>query len=369
MLDTQFIKSIAPYTETEVKKALNWLLTSEEFVQIIQYFYPQWSKKSIRYKLKQCQSCAHFQVAFIEPLLHDNIQNKMTSFEVVGLDNLSPQDHFLYISNHRDVFLDSGLLQYSLYHRGLPFTEISLGDNLVINKLAEVIAKLNNMFTVLRTGNKSEMLHNARRLSAYLHHVINEKKVSAWIAQGNGRTKNGDDQTFAGLLNMLLLSSDGDYEQSIRELKIMVSTISYEYEPCALAKAKELHTLEQKGAYTKSMYEDIESIMEGIACQKGGVKLVLEPLELSKIDFSASRKQIILALKEQMDTQMHRNYQLWKTNYMAFDLLHQTQQFQDQYTAQDFDDFQDHLNKLSTQTDIQTRIIRMYAKAVENAGL
>ena len=366
MTNLRPVNEIAPYSQTEVESALRRLADSDAFVRGIRYFYPDWTAETVRGKLAQCDSCADFQVAFIEPILRKTIAG-MTSFEVVGLDDLSPEDCFLYISNHRDIFLDSGLLQYSLYYRGLPFTEISLGDNLIINPLIKDVAKLNNMFTVFRSGSKSELLKNARRLSAYLRHAVSEKTVSAWLAQGNGRTKDGNDQTFPGLYNMLLLSADGDYAAVMRDLRIMVATISYEYEPWAVQKARELYLRETTGSYTKTEFEDVESILHGIAQPKGRVRMVFEPLEVSDIDFSAGRKAIITALVAQTDRQMYRNYQLWTTNYAAYDLLHGGKKYADRYTAEELQNFNAYLHGLSAEETLRRRILRMYARPTKNA--
>ena len=168
-------------------------------------------------------------------IIKNSIKNTMDSFEISGLiksDNVNN----LYISNHRDIFLDSALLQNYLYDMGKPFTEISLGDNLIVNDTMEAVAKLNSMFTVFRSGSKSKILKNTFDLSRYLRFSITEKKVSSWIAQNNGRTKDGNDLTAPGLIKMLLLSGGDDLKASLKELQIVISTISYEYEPCAFEK-------------------------------------------------------------------------------------------------------------------------------------
>lgn len=282
---------------------------------------------------------------------------------------IDKNDNHLYISNHRDIFLDSGLLQYELYHRGYRFTEISLGDNLIVNDVMERVAKLNSMFTVFRTGSKSEMLTNAKRLSAYLMHAINDKKVSAWIAQGNGRAKDGDDKTFPGLINMLLLNTKDNLKEDLEKLNIVVSSISFEYEPCALEKAMELQTKEDTGVYEKKQYENIYSIVKGIEEQKGDVCLHLEKLNIEKIDFSKSRKDVVKSVAHEIDRIIYKNYKLHKTNYIVHDILFETESFVSKYETKEREQFEDFIKSSSEDKDIQLRLLKMYVNPLINKRL
>lgn len=363
---TNTTKTIAPYTNQEVQEALLRLAQSQRFIQGVQYFHPTWSIEYIHQQLKKCQSCTDFEILFIEPIIRNLIHQSIDILQVTGLKNFKKDDHFLYISNHRDIFLDAGLLQYSLYHNNLPFTEISLGDNLMVDELIETVAKMNNMFTVFRSGSRIELLRNAKRLSAYIRHAITEKKVSAWIAQGNGRTKDGNDKTFPGLINMLLMSGDKDYQQALSDLNIVVTAVSYEYEPCAFEKAIEKDTVAKYGSYTKTKQEDMNSILKGIQDYKGNVSLVFERLNVEEIDFSGQRKETIHRIATKIDQIIYKNYQLWKTNYMAHDMLHQSQQYQVHYEAQDVVVFKNYLYKRNESADIVERVLRMYAMPVDN---
>lgn len=359
-------KNISPYNQQEIGEALNWLSGKEQFIKGVQYFHPNWTDKLINEKLKNCNSCGDFQVAFIEPLIGNLIKNSINNLKIKGLENIKKGDNHLYISNHRDIFLDSALLQYTLYHSGLPFTEISLGDNLIVNDVMERVAKLNNMFTVFRTGTKMQRLRNAKELSAYLRYAITQKKVSAWIAQGNGRTKDGNDKTFPGLVNMLLMSSKSDLKIAIEELNIVVSSISFEYEPCAIEKAIELQTKEDTGAYEKKEYENIHSIVKGIEEPKGDVCLHLEKLDTKNIDFSENKKQTIKSISNEIDRIVYKNYKLFKTNYIAHDLLFNTKSFKKQYTKEEKKEFKLFIKSCSKDKDIQIRLLRMYMNPMVN---
>ena len=360
----KIFKTIAPYTKEKVLETLVWLENSDEFIKGVQYFYPKWSKDLIVKKLQSCNSCSDFQVAFIEMIIKNSINNTMDSFEIIGLDKIDATNS-LFISNHRDIFLDSALLQNHLYDIGKPFTEISLGDNLMVNDSMKAVAKLNNMFTVFRSGKKMEKLQNSINLSKYLRHSITEKKVSSWIAQGNGRTKNGNDITEPGLTKMLLLSGGDNVKEALSELNIVVSTISFEYEPCAFEKANELSINEELGDYKKEKFENINSILNGINSNKGNVKLVFEKLNIENIDFKNNRKQDVVSITNELDRLVYKNYQLWKTNYMAYDLMHNDYKHQEYYSQEDVVNFQRYLKK-SENEDIYYKVLKMYVNPVYN---
>ncbi len=356
--------SIEPYSSLQVKEALKWLETSDEFVRGVQYFYPLWKKKDIVSKLQACNNCADFQVIFIEMIIKNSIKNSMNSFEIQGLDTFDSSNS-LYISNHRDIFLDSALLQNHLYDIGEPFTEISLGDNLMINETMRAVAKLNSMFTVLRSGSRANMIKNSINLSKYLRYSIAEKKVSSWIAQGNGRTKDGNDVTAPGLIKMLLLSGGEDIRKAISELNIVVSTISFEFEPCAFEKAYELSIKDKEGIYEKKNFENINSIVHGINEYKGNVKLVLEKLDINKIDFTNNRKKDVLQIAKEIDKIVYRNYQLWKTNYMAHDLLYNDNKYKRYYSWDELEEFKNYLSKASND-DVYYRLLKIYVNPLLN---
>ena len=360
----EIFKTIAPYSQSQIKETLVWLENSEIFIKGVQYFYPNWNKDEVIKKLKACHTCSDFQVTFIEMIIKNSIRNTMDSFEIVGLEGVDTTNS-LFISNHRDIFMDSALLQNYLYDTGRPFTEISLGDNLMVNDTMKAVAKLNNMFTVFRGGKRMEQLKNSVNLSKYIRHSIIDKKVSSWIAQGNGRTKDGNDITATGLIKMLLLSGGADIKGSISELNIVVSTISFEYEPCAFEKAHELSLIDEEGAYNKKEFENLNSILKGINDYKGNVKLVFEKLNVDKIEFSNNRKKDVIKIANEIDRLVYKNYQLRKTNYMAYDLLHNDFKYQQYYTQEDMVNFNNYL-KRSENEDVYYRVLKMYVNPVYN---
>ena len=357
-------KSIQPYTNQQELEALKWLETNEEFIKGIQFFYPKWSEKKIVEKLTTCKNSADFQTNFIIDIINGSIYDSMDSFEIVGLEEIENPNN-LIISNHRDIFLDSALLQNRLWEIGRPFTEISLGDNLIVNETMKAVAKLNSMFTVLRSGNKSDMLANVRNLSNYLRYSITEKKVSSWIAQKNGRAKDGNDVTAPGFIKMLLLSGGADIKEAIRELNIVISTISYEYEPCAFEKANELSIIAKEGVYKKRQFENIYSLVNGIKDHKGDVKLIFEELDVDKIKFTNNRKKDVLSVSLEIDRIVYKNYQLRKTNYIAYDLLYNETAYRHHYSEKEVKEFKEYLSK-ATNEDVYHRVLKMYVAPLHN---
>ncbi|MBV1888479.1 MAG: hypothetical protein KUG51_04240, partial [Urechidicola sp.] len=350
--------------DTYKPETLRWLETNEEFIRGILFFYPNWDRELVQTKLQYCKSCADFQVQFIADIINRSINESMASFEITGLDTFDTSN-VLYISNHRDIFLDSALLQNHLYNIGKPFTEISLGDNLVVNDVMLAVSKLNSMFTVLRSNSKSEMLKNSINLSNYLRYSITEKKVSSWIAQKNGRTKDGNDVTAPGLIKMLLLSGRGDVKKDVEDLNIVVSTISYEYEPCAFEKANELSILDKVGTYKKTEFENLHSIVNGINDPKGHVKLVFEKLNIDNIKFTNNRKKDVISVANEMDRIVYKNYQLRKTNYIAHDLLYNDDKYRHHYKQNEVEVFEKYVSKAKNE-DVYHRILKIYATPIHN---
>lgn len=356
--------SIEPYSDNQVTEALKWLETSDVFIKGVQYFYPLWKKSDIVLKLRNCKTCADFQVEFIEKIIKNSIKNSMNSFEITGMDDIDASNS-LFISNHRDIFLDSALLQNHLYDIGQPFTEISLGDNLMVNETMKAVAKLNNMFTVLRSGSRANMIKNSINLSKYLRYSIVDKKVSSWIAQGNGRTKDGNDITAPGLIKMLLFSGGDNIKEATAELNIVVSTISFEFEPCAFEKAYELSIKDKEGEYQKKSLENINSIVHGINEYKGNVKLVLEKLNVDNIEFTNNKKKDVLSIAKEIDRIVYKNYQLRKTNYMAHDLLYNDYKYKSYYSWQELEEFKNYLSK-SSNDDVYYRLLKIYVNPLLN---
>lgn len=312
---------IRPYDDAEVSAVLVRLLKSKELQQaLLSYFYPQFPKWlsvlaplafwPIRKSVKGITTVSEFQ-RWLAESLESLLKRTTQSIEVRGLERLDPKQSYLWISNHRDIAMDPLLINYSLFKAGWPTSRIAIGDNLLNHKDVADIMRLNKSFIVKRDiSNKRQKLAELKRLSAYIHHSL-EQHCSVWIAQREGRAKNGIDKTDTAVLKMLTLygrESQQDFTTSMLKLNPVPVSIQYEWDPCDVLKARELVALEQQGFYQKSAEEDTQSILLGLTGQKGRVVVSFgEPLkaeELSAADVMAKAiDQQICAMQEVMPVQ------------------------------------------------------------------
>ena len=293
-----------------------------------------------------------------------------------GLEHLSKDQPYLFVSNHRDITLDAGLIDVALISDGFKTPEIGFGNNLMKNDLIIDLFRLNKMFTIIRDGSRREFYNNSLFLSNYIHHVLFDKKSSVWIAQRNGRTKNGDDRTDQGLLKMFSMAGTGDFEADFNNLHIVPVAVSYEYEPCDLMKSVAEY-VSLTGIYEKSAHEDVLSIMMGISQQKGDIHLSIgEPLKAEEIADCAKlvKNERYSALAHIIDERIHHCYKLHKTNYIAADLLAGTADHERFYTTEDFERFIDYAEhatlkgpSMAAHDKIMNLFLQLYANPVVNS--
>ena len=249
------------------------------------------------------------------------------------------------ISNHRDIVLDPALIQYMLKQEGLPTTEICVGSNLLGSQLVEDLMRSNRMIKVIRGVGVRELYHSSQLLSRYIRESIMSGRASIWIAQREGRTKDGFDATEQGLLKMLEMSGEESFEENFKALDIVPLSISYEYESCDARKAREV-LLRREGPYVKKETEDLHSILTGIRQQKGHIHLEIgEPLRAEEIAAAAreDKNERYHLLRQVLDHRIIGGYKLWKTNYMAHDMLHGDARYASKYTAADLAQFEKYI--------------------------
>ena len=368
--------NIRPYKNDEIEEAMSRLLKEHEFFQGLQYFCPEWNKEDIINKAKNIKRSIDFQKIFMYKAVTGILKNSSEGFSYSGIKNIKPNEAYLYIANHRDIFLDSALLQLILFENNINTTQITFGSNLMSSQLLIDIGKINKMFTVLRSTDKQKMYKISIMLSKYIRNTICTSKESVWIAQRNGRTKDGNDSTQSGLLKMLNISSDKDFIKSFGDLKIVPLSISYEYEPCDQYKVLEL--LEsKKSTYKKKPGEDLQSIISGIAENKGKIHITIgKPVisKLKKINQSNNYKEKINLLAKEIDQQIHSNYRLWKTNYIAYDILEQSNKFSEYYSEEDKKAFINYLEKKEVNfkedhDEFEKIFLKIYSNPVKNSKL
>ncbi len=364
---------IRPYFDEEVPAVMKRIVRERGFLNFIKTFFPEHSTKTIIQKLLQVKTIAEFQRNWVYPLVHRIIQKTINKLTVSGLDNLDNSKNYLFISNHRDIVLDSALLQYIIVNQGFNTTQIAIGSNLLILDWIIDLVKLNRTFIVKRDVPKKELYNYSVNLSKYIRFVITEQNDSIWLAQREGRTKNGDDKTQISVLKMLNLSGENDFIKNFEELNILPLSISYEYEPMAVAKVQELYNRQINPEYKKTKLEDLNSMDGGIENYKGNVHYGFgTPLNelLHKIKDIKRRKEQFEALAKLIDNEIYKNYKLTPFNYIASDMLFGTNH-ELYYSKEDKERFMEHFNDAIKQfkgdiEQMKKMFLEIYAMPVKN---
>jgi len=334
---------IRPFDDSEVNHYLGLLLQDESFQHILQFSFKDQAKiDQIKALLSHVYTVKDLQLKFVYQMVEDLILKKSTDgLTSSGLDKLDKNASYLFISNHRDIILDSALMNYLIVLEGMNTTEIAIGNNLLIEKWIEYTVKLNRAFVVRRNLPSRELLMASKKLSEYIRRDITRKNTSVWIAQREGRTKDGNDKTQLALLKMLNLSNINEVGEGFKELRIVPLSISYEIEPCGISKVAELYKKQTEG-FEKTQEDDLRSMGEGLVRPKGHVHFGFgEPItnQIDLIDKEEPISNQIEKLAEIIDGKIYNSFKLWPNNYIAEDILNKTSNNLDQYTAEQFDSF------------------------------
>ncbi len=340
---------IRPYNEEEIPAAMQRIAKSVPFPLVASYVYPDEPVESVRKRIASFTTVRQFQTETMRLVNQRVIENSITRFSCSGIERLSPDKSYLYVSNHRDIMLDSSLLQYFFVLKGFDTTEITFGTNLMMNQLVVDIGKSNKMFKVERPGgNIKEFYKKSLHLSEYIRHVIKEKHQSVWIAQRNGRTKNGIDATDQGVIKMFCLSEPSDKIKALADLNIVPVSVSYEWEPCDILKALELYE-SQYTKYTKKPGEDLNSILTGLLQPKGNVHFELcEPISVAELGAfeRLTNNEYHKAVAKLLDRRINTAYRLYPNNYIAHDIRFGNTKYQGLYTPEQRETFLKRMDKL-----------------------
>ena len=341
MVDLSEFESISPYTDAEAAEALSKLAEYPLLARVSQQFFPEESPDFLKNLLKSIKTIDEFQVLVMSKFVRWVLEHTAHNFSYDGISNIDPAKRFLALSNHRDIILDPAITQLVLFNNGIPMTEIAVGDNLISNKTIEYLIRSNRMIKVVRGISARELYLSSQLLSRYIRLNITEQRSSIWLAQRQGRTKNGYDVTEQGLLKMLDMSGKGDFQQNFEELNIIPMSISYEIEPCDILKAREL-VISRKHKYVKAEGEDLNSIMVGIMSQKGNIHLNIgKPLTSEEIAAAAlcDKNDRYQMIRHAVDLRVIEGYKLWKNNYIAYDIANHSFRYSDMYDRADAEKF------------------------------
>lgn len=365
---------ISPYTDAEAVEALGKLADHPAVVEVSKAIFPDKEPEFLRKILKSVKSIDEFQILVMNKAVEWVLSTTAHNFSYDGIGNLKKiNGKFLAMSNHRDIILDPAITQVVLYRNAIPMTEIAVGSNLLTNKYIEYLIRSNRMIKVIRGINARQLYLSSQVLSKYIRECITSGRSSIWIAQREGRAKDGIDTTEQGLLKMLDMSGTADFTTNFEELNIVPLSISYEYEPCDILKARE-RLISRTQKYVKGSREDLISIMTGIEQQKGNIHLNIgSPLTHDEIEAASccNKNDRYQAIRHAVDVRIIEGYKLWKTNYIGYDMVNHTFKYRDKYTPEDvaqFTDYVEHqLDKVEQslcRADLRDIFLRIYANPV-----
>ncbi len=368
---------IRPYYDDEVPAVLEELLADPGFTKVISAAFPDIPLEMLKQKIRSFTCKKDFQIQMAYPLLW-NIANKFS--DGLTMDHSSLKDKteaYTYISNHRDIILDSGFLSILLHDEGMDTVEIAIGDNLFVYPWIKKLVRVNKSFVVQRALSMRQMLEASARMSRYMHHTIRDKKQSIWIAQREGRAKDSDDRTQESVLKMLTMGGEGDLIDRLCELNIAPLAISYEYDPCDYLKAQEFQLKRDIIGYKKTQKDDLLNMQTGLFGYKGRVHFQTSTLlndDLQKLDRTQSKSTLFTAIAQLLDNHIHRSYRIYPGNYVALDLLNKTEEQQPNYSIADKKRFEDYIDgQLAKITlpdkDIpflREKLLLMYANPLKN---
>ncbi|MBQ5983029.1 MAG: 1-acyl-sn-glycerol-3-phosphate acyltransferase [Prevotella sp.] len=375
---------IRPYEAEEMKQAFNDLLNDRQFSLVLKGFAP-WLPKSLRNGLLKLaftgvKTPLDFQLRFMKPIVNYIIRKKSDgiSFDEKAL----PRDkslRYTFVSNHRDIVLDSAFLDVLLVNHDYPTTvEIGIGDNLLIYPWIKRLVRMNKAFVVRRSLTPHEMIKSSQLMSKYIHYAVNTKKENIWIAQREGRAKDSDDRTQESVLKMLAMGGEGKPYEQLADLNIVPLTISYEYDPCDYLKAKEFQQKRDNPRFKKSRQDDLDNMRVGIFGYKGRVHYHCAAPVNAKMkelaDKNLPKNDFYRALAEQIDSQIHAHYRIYPNNYIALDRLNGDNANASYYTKADEERFNQYLEGQLAKIDLPDkdvaflteRMLTMYANPLRN---
>ena len=369
-------EDIRSYRDEEIPAAMQRIAHDAALSGILKYFDFEMEEEQFRQVLCNIKTVNEFQIHIVKRMVEKILQKTTDGLSNTGFENLDPKGHYLFVSNHRDIVLDAMFMDYVLAIHDHPLFNIAFGSNLVFNQLANDFAKSNKMFQMKRGGNRIEFYNELAHTSDYIRHLLVEKHESVWIAQRNGRTKDGLDLTDPVVIKMLGMSRRDDRITSLAELHIVPVSLSYEWESCDMLKTMELY-VSRFQKYEKKPGEDLNSTLTGVKQLKGRVHLhfgsMLSKADLEKWD-ACSSGEFYKKVAEWMDHQICGNYVLWPNNYIAHDLRSGTETYANHYTLEQKNKFLQHLAWIEKHDDLDRELLQsiflgIYANPVDKKDI
>ena len=376
-MEAKRFDEIRSFYDKEVPDVIARLLSNPGFCETIKGMFPESKLAEQQETMRKATSIEMFQRQVIYPIIRDLADKTTRSLELSGFKYLDKAQSYTYISNHRDIILDSAFLDILLIEKGLDTFEIAIGDNLLAYPWIKDIVRINRSFIVKRDLSVRQQLIASMELSAYIHHTLHDNNQSIWIAQREGRAKDSDDRTQESVLKMLNLGGAGSVLENLASLQLVPVSISYEYDPCDYLKAREMQLKRDDPAYKKTKADDLFNMQTGIKGFKGRVFYKVTPClsgELLEKDAGMHKNELIEHVAKLIDNRIHLNYHLYPGNYVAADLLDGLDIYSKCYSAKEKDAFVNYLEKQLDKIDLpgkdedflRKRMLEMYANPLKN---
>ncbi|MDY4779546.1 MAG: 1-acyl-sn-glycerol-3-phosphate acyltransferase [Prevotella pectinovora] len=369
---------IRPFDPEELPAAFERLLSDAQFQQVLGYLYPGVPLEAVKTKMMACKTNLEFQLAFCYGFLKDLMAKASKGFDM-NVEAVDVTKRYTFVSNHRDIVLDSALLDVLLYDAGFNTTcEIAIGDNLLSLPWVKDLVRLNKSFIVQRSLSPREFLMASKKMAEYMHYVVGEKNDNIWIAQREGRAKDSNDRTQPSILKMMAMGGEGSPVDRLRQLHIVPLAISYEYDPCDFLKAAEFQLRRDVPGWKKTALDDVNSMRTGIMGYKGEVHYHCAPCIdgfLDNLSPDIPKTKVFDVIAEHIDKEIFKNYRLYPSNYIALDMLEGNEAHAGRYTADDKAAFEKYLQGQIARIDIQNkdeaflreRMLTMYANPARNS--
>lgn len=369
---------IRPFDPEELPAAFERLLSDAQFQQVLGYLYPGVPLEAVKTKMMACKTNLEFQLAFCYGFLKDLMAKASKGFDM-NVEAVDVTKRYTFVSNHRDIVLDSALLDVLLYDAGFNTTcEIAIGDNLLSLPWVKDLVRLNKSFIVQRSLSPREFLMASKKMAEYMHYVVGEKNDNIWIAQREGRAKDSNDRTQPSILKMMAMGGEGSPVDRLRQLHIVPLAISYEYDPCDFLKAAEFQLRRDVPGWKKTALDDVNSMRTGIMGYKGEVHYHCAPCIdgfLDNLSPDIPKTKVFDVIAEHIDKEIFRNYRLYPSNYIALDMLEGNEAHAGRYTAEDKAVFEKYLQGQIAKIDIpnkdeaflRERMLTMYANPARNS--
>jgi hypothetical protein len=366
------------YSNDQIPAALERLSNEKPFMKVLSTIYPLMPKEVLKQRLNSFTTNFDFQKNMVYPFLQYIEANLTKGIDLKGIEHINKQSPYLYISNHRDIILDSALLCAKLIQNDMDTVEIAIGDNLLVFPWIEDLVRVNKSFIVKRGLSARQVLESSLLLSAYITHTIQDKNQSIWLAQREGRAKDANDRTQESLLKMLNMGGKSTIAENLSSLNICPLSISYEYDPCDFLKAKEFQQKRDNPDFKKAPQDDLLNMQTGVMGYKGKVVYTMNACindDILNLGNAISNKnELYTAIAQLIDKHIYLGYTIFNVNKIAFDILDGTGRFEKEYTLIEKLDFEKYLEmqiekiKIENRDDdfLMRKMLEMYANPLVN---